>query len=101
MGYTMATAEGERFTEWVLMKYNDTTGAFLPQWSTGALDLTPTTAHSTCSDQSQFEYYAADDPDENHNLAADAAPSPAVLVRMKALRERLHAGWRGALLPLP
>jgi iduronate 2-sulfatase len=97
MGYTMATAEGERFTEWVLMEYDGVTGAFLPQWSSGPFDLTLSTTNSTCSDKSEFEYYAADDAEENCNLAADRAPTPAVLARMEALRDRLHAGWQGAL----
>ena len=32
-------------------------------------------ANSTCLDESQFEYYAATDPEENQNLAALANPS--------------------------
>ena len=116
MGYTMVTEGGLRFTEWCSMRYDNSTGAFEPQWGTAseaalgasapkglarqppwnALGASP--SYPQCPAVSVFELYNHhEDPGETRNLA-QLPWSAATAAQVAMLRTQLHAGWRAALV---
>ena len=121
LGYTMITTDGMRFTEWTRMRYNDSTGAFEPQWANNSVVprvittkpkpkpkpqpqtkpmTTPVTKgpeRPACPTHNVFELYNhTSDPGEMWNLAAN--PTPELEAIMAQLREQLHSGWQASLL---